>query len=208
MAKQAHHEGLMSCRTCGQLVRQAVPRRELCCPRCHAALHARKPASLQRCWAFLLAAVICYIPANLLPMMQTSTLFGTQQDTILSGVVYLWNVGSWSLALVVFVASIVVPLLKIIGLLVLLLSIHFHWRWAPLQRTRLYRLLDVVGPWSMLDIYVLGMLTALVNFRSLATVVAGPAALAFALVVVLTMLAVIAFDPRLIWDFEKDISHD
>lgn len=173
------------------------------CPQCHAVLHLRKPASLERCWALLIAAMISYVPANLLPIMGTSSLFGHQDDTILSGVVFLWGAGSWPLALIVFIASIMVPLLKIISLTFLLLSVQFRWRWAPLQRTRLYRLLEAIGPWSMLDIYVVALLVALVKLQSLATIVAKPGALAFAAVVVLTMLATMAFDPRMIWDAEQ-----
>jgi paraquat-inducible protein A len=176
-----------------------------CCPRCGAGLHRRKPHSLQYAWAFLLAAVVCYIPANLMPIMLTEMLSGTQRDTIMSGVAYLWRNGSWPLALVVFIASVLVPLLKILSMLLLLLTVHWRSRWAPRQRTRLYRLLEVVGPWSMLDIYVVGLLVALVQLQSLATIKAGPGAVAFGAVVVLTMLSAMHFDPRLIWDvFEDD----
>jgi paraquat-inducible protein A len=137
-------------------------------------LHRRKPHSLQYAWAFLLAAMVCYIPANLMPIMLTEMLSGTQRDTIMSGVAYLWRNGSWPLALVVFIASVLVPLLKILSMLLLLLTVHWRSRWAPRQRTRLYRLLEVVGPWSMLDIYVVGLLVALVQLQSLATIKAGP----------------------------------
>ncbi|TDR79900.1 paraquat-inducible protein A [Paludibacterium purpuratum] len=198
---------LLSCPVCGQTVRYTSAE-ALACPCCGTHLFARKHASLSRAWAWLIAAVLCYIPANVLPIMETRTLFGRQDDTILSGVVYLWGAGSWPLAVVVFVASILVPLLKILSLSFLLLSVHFHWRWAPLQRTRLYRLLETIGPWSMLDIYVVALLVALVQLRGLATIQAGPGALAFAAVVVLTMLAAHAFDPRLIWDSVKETVHD
>lgn len=195
--------GLLSCPVCKQLSRHAGGAAGSC-PRCHAKLHFRKPDSHNRCWACLIAALLCYFPANILPVMQTSTLFGRQRDTILSGVAYLWSAGSWPLALVVFVASVLVPLLKIISLAFLLLSIRFRWRWAPAQRTRLYRLLEVVGSWSMLDIYVIALLVALVRLRGLAVVQAEPGALAFAAVVVLTILAANAFDPRLIWDVDRE----
>ena len=208
--KSAASQGVWRCDACGQLSRVGplvTPAEQppVDCPRCGASLHRRKPHSLQYAWAFLLAAMLCYIPANLMPIMLTEMLSGTQRDTIMSGVAYLWRNGSWPLALVVFVASVLVPLLKILSMLLLLLTVHWRSRWAPRQRTRLYRLLEVVGPWSMLDIYVVGLLVALVQLQSLATIKAGPGAIAFGAVVVLTMLSAMHFDPRLIWDvFEDD----
>jgi paraquat-inducible protein A len=196
----AARSGLLLCLDCGQVARAVPDGDGQDCPRCGAALHFRKPDSIRRAWAFLIAAMILYIPANALPMMETGSLFGSQQDTILSGVVFLWTTGSWELAVVVFIASIVVPLAKIIALVLLLVSVQLRSRWQPQQRTRLYRLIEVAGPWSMLDIYVLTMLVALVQIKALATIRAGPAALAFGTVVVLTMLAATSFDPRLIWD--------
>jgi paraquat-inducible protein A len=167
-------------------------------------LHTRKPDSLARSWALLIAAYVLYIPANALPIMYSSTLTGQQADTILSGVVYLWTSGSWPLAAVVFVASILVPLLKLMALTLLLASVQLGTRWRPLDRTRLYRLTELVGRWSMVDIFVVTMLVALVNLRPLAGVEAGPGAVAFGAVVVLTMLAAEAFDPRLIWDISTE----
>jgi paraquat-inducible protein A len=200
----AARSGLLLCLDCG-LVARAVPGGDgLDCPRCGAALHFRKPDSIRRAWSFLIAAMILYIPANALPMMETGSLFGAQQDTILSGVVFLWTTGSWELAVVVFIASIVVPLAKILALVFLLVSVQLRSQWQPRQRTRLYRLIELAGPWSMLDIYVLTILVALVQIKALATIRAGPAALAFGAVVVLTMLAAMSFDPRLIWDPLED----
>jgi paraquat-inducible protein A len=143
---------------------------------------------------------VLYIPANVLPVMYTSSLFGAEKDTIMSGVVYLWTSGSWVLALVVFIASVAVPMLKIIAIAFLSISTQLHSRWSPEQRTRIYRIVELVGRWSMLDIYVITMLVALVQFKALATIQAGPAAIAFGAVVVLTMFAAMSFDPRLIWD--------
>jgi paraquat-inducible protein A len=199
-AVSAVRRGLLACHVC-QLVSPAVARADDgCCRRCGAKLRVRKPDSIARTWALLLAAMILYIPANLLPVTETSTLVGEQADTILSGVVFLWTSGSWPLAVVVFVASIMVPMLKIIALVFLLLSVQLHSTWQPAQRTRLYRLVELVGRWSMLDIYVITFLVALVQLRALATIKAGPAAAAFGAVVVLTMCATMSFDPRLIWD--------
>jgi paraquat-inducible protein A len=163
-------------------------------------VHRRKQDSLARTWAFLFAAMVLYVPANVLPVMYTSSLFGAAKDTIMSGVVYLWTSGSWLLALVVFIASIAVPMLKILAIAFLSLSIQFHSRWNPEQRARIYRVVELVGRWSMLDIYVITMLVALVQFKALATIQAGPAAVAFGAVVVLTMFAAMSLDPRLIWD--------
>jgi paraquat-inducible protein A len=132
--------------------------------------------------------------------MHTSSLFGSQTDTIMSGVVYLWVSGSWPLAVVVFTASVLVPLAKIIALAFLAGTVQFRSRWQPQQRTRLYRVVELVGRWSMLDIYVIAILVALVQLKAIASIQAGPAAIAFAAVVVLTMLAAMSFDPREIWD--------
>lgn len=210
-ALTAREAGLMSCHTCGQLahvVTSGHPR----CPRCNTPMHLRKPASVTTTWALLIASAILFVPANLLPMMTTSSLLGTQRDTIMSGVVFLWTSGSWPLAAVVFFASIMVPLLKIFSLAWLNWSVQRRTRGARMQRTRLYRVVEFVGRWSMLDIYVITLLVALVNFRGLATIEAGPAAIAFGAVVVLTMFAAMSFDPRLIWDpladAPRDLRHD
>ena len=191
---------LLSCHTCHLLNTPSGAGHDLMCARCGASLHMRKPDSINRAWALLIAAAILYVPANVLPVMETGSLFGSQSDTIMSGVVYLWTSGSWPLAVIVFVASILVPGSKLIALSVLLASAQRRSRWRMLDRTRLYRLVELVGRWSMVDIYVAAILTALVQFSSLATIRAGPAAIAFGAVVVLTMFAAEAFDPRLIWD--------
>jgi len=163
-------------------------------------LHSRKPNNLSRTWALLIAAYIVYVPANLLPIMKTSTLLGSQDDTIMSGVVFLWTSGSWPLALLVFFASVTVPLLKLIAMTILIVSVQRRSTWQPMQRLRLYRLVEFVGRWSMMDIYVVTILVALVQLQSLAAIEPGPGAVAFGAVVVLTMSAAITFDPRSIWD--------
>ncbi|KAE8754827.1 MULTISPECIES: paraquat-inducible protein A [Paraburkholderia] len=196
--------GLLSCHSCGLLVKSTAHVHGAACPRCGAHLHARKPDSIARTWAFLIAAIVLYIPANALPVMNTSSLFGSEKDTILSGVVYLWTSGSWPLAAVVFIASIAVPMLKILALMYLVISTQRRSVMLLQQRTRIYRLVELVGRWSMLDIYVITILVALVQFNALATIQAGPAAVAFGSVVVLTMFAAMSFDPRLIWDAMED----
>jgi paraquat-inducible protein A len=192
--------GLFACHTCGLLSRGGGPGHGIVCPRCGSRLHLRKPSSVSRTWAYLIAAVVLYIPANTLAIMETSSLFGSQRDTIMSGVAYLWSSGSWHLALVVFVASVLVPLLKIFAIVVLLTSVQLRSRWQPLQRGRLYRVVEFIGRWSMLDIYVVALLVTLVQLHGLASIKAGPGAVAFGAVVVLTMFSAMAFDPRLIWD--------
>lgn len=192
--------GLLTCHTCGLLSRPSLHTPHAHCPRCDSLLHLRKPNSISRSWALLIAAMICYIPANLLPMMLTNTLFGSESDTIMSGVVYFWTSGSWYLALIIFIASIMVPMLKMISLALLLVTTQMRSCWQPEQRARLYRLVEIVGRWSMLDIYVVAIMVALVQLKGLATILPGPGAIAFGAVVVLTMFSAMAFDPRLIWD--------
>jgi len=191
---------LIDCHSCGLVAARDTRRRHQDCQRCGATLHKRRPDSVGRTWAFLLAATILYIPANLLPVMHTASLFGKEDDTIISGVVYFWTSGSPALAVIIFIASIVVPVLKLASLSLLAFTAQRRSRWRPLQRTTLYRIVEFVGRWSMLDIFVITLTVALVRFQSLAVITAGPGAMAFCAVVVLTMIASMQFDPRLIWD--------
>jgi paraquat-inducible protein A len=170
------------------------------CARCGAALHLRKPASLERTWALLIAAAVCYIPANVLPVMMVTSFGQVASDTIFSGVVYFLTHGMWPLALVVFVASIFVPVLKLAVLSFLLISVQRRSSWRPVERTRLYRIIEAIGRWSMVDIFAITILVALVRLGNLASIDAGPGAVFFGAVVVITMLAAESFDPRLIWD--------
>ena len=202
MTTTAASLGLASCHTCS-LVSRSPDAEDALCPRCGSPVHFRKPGSLGRTWAYLIAAIILYVPANALPMMLTSSLFGSSDDTIISGVLFLWEDGSWYLALIVFVASILVPVAKMAALFILLVSVQLHVERTPERQARLarlYRAIEAIGRWSMLDIYVVGLLATAVQLTALASVRAGPAALAFGAVVVLTMLATESFDPRLIWD--------
>lgn len=170
------------------------------CPRCGAALHQRIPNSISRTWALVVAALILYIPANVLPIMTTTSLGYQRSDTIMSGIQYLIVSGMWPIALVVFFASIVVPLLKLVVLTYLLISVQRRSRWRPRDRTRLYRLTEGIGRWSMVDIFVVTILVALVQLGSVAEVEAATGAIFFGAVVVITMFAAMTFDPRLIWD--------
>ncbi|HTB60895.1 MAG TPA: paraquat-inducible protein A [Polyangia bacterium] len=201
----AGRAGLLLCPACGMLNRcgrtEAVSRRPGCA-HCGLHLRARKPHSQSRALALLLAAAILYAPANLLPILETSSPFGSQRDTIMSGIKFLWTGGSWPLALIILIASILIPLAKLLTLGALLFSVHRRWRGARLQRARLYRMLERIGRWSMTDVFVAAVLSKLVQLRGLARISVGPAAIAFGAVVVLTMMATRAFDPRLIWDPE------
>jgi paraquat-inducible protein A len=196
--------GLISCHDCHLLVEKSPSHAKDHCPRCGAHLHGRKPRSLARTWALICAAILLYIPANALPMTITSSLGIKVADTILSGVIYFLQSGSWEIAAVIFVASIFVPIAKLMILILLLLSVQFKSTWRLKDRTTLYRLTELVGRWSMVDIYVVTILVALVRLGAIATIEAGPAAIFFASVVVTTMFAAESFDPRLMWDVIKE----
>ncbi len=170
------------------------------CPRCGEVLHRRKLRSIQRTWALIIAAVVLYVPANLFPIMSVTSLGSTQSDTILSGVIFLLQHGMWPLALIVFVASVFVPLIKLLILIYLLISVRIRSTWHPRDRTRLYRITEAIGRWSMVDIYVVTILVALVRLGNLANIEAEVGAIFFCAVVVITMFAAMSFDPRLIWD--------
>ena len=202
-ALTASEAGLLACHACELLQRPGAGAHDLACARCGAHLHLRKPDSISRAWALLIAAYVMIVPANVLPVMVTGSLFGTETDTILSGVIYLWTSGSWPLALIVFIASIAIPFSKLLALAYLLVSVQRRSTFARRERTRLYRVLEAVGRWSMIDIYVAAILTALVHFGGLMNIKAGPGAIAFGAVVVLTMFAAESFDPRLIWDAKE-----
>lgn len=202
----ARNAGLIGCSVCHLLCPATPPggtAKAAKCPRCGATLHSRKPDSIARTWALVIAACIFYIPANVLPMTTVTSLGMVQSDTIMSGVIYFVQSGSWPIALVIFIASIFVPLLKLLILSYLLISVQLRSHFRPKDRTRLYLITEAVGRWSMLDIFVVTILVALVNLGALATIQAGPAALFFAGVVVVTMIAAMSFDPRLIWDAKE-----
>ncbi len=202
--------GLVSCHECHLLSRwpEISGSKIVYCPRCGSELHQRKPNSLTRTWALLLAAMIFYVPANLLPMTVTAAVGTVQADTIMSGVIYFLHHGSWEIGIVIFIASIFVPFMKFMILIYLLLSVQFKSIKQPKNRIRLYQLTEAVGRWSMLDVYVVTILIALVKLGVLAEITAGPAVIHFALVVVLTMLAAMSFDPRLIWDVVEEENHE
>jgi paraquat-inducible protein A len=202
----ARQTSMISCHSCHLLSRipEKTGNSEMACPRCGTRMHRRKPDSLSRSWALLIAAIIFYIPANVLPISITTALGTAEGDTIMSGVIYFIQSGSWPIALVIFVASIFVPVLKILILIFLLVSVQMKSKWRPLDRTRLYRIIEAIGRWSMVDIFVITIMAALIKLGALADFAAGPGAVFFAAVVVLTILAAMSFDPRLIWDSMED----
>lgn len=196
----ARSKGIIGCESCG-LVQQSAPKaKHMVCTRCGETMHFRKPDSISRTWALLIASYVLIIPANLMPVMATGSLFGTEKDTIFGGVVYLWTSDSEVLAIILFCASIIIPFAKLFTLTFLLISVQLGSTWNPKLRARLYRMVEAIGRWSMIDVYVATMLTALVQFGNLMNIRAGAGAIAFATVVVLTIFAAKSFDPRLIWD--------
>jgi paraquat-inducible protein A len=188
--------GLAGCRRCGKV----SPAGDGVCPRCGAALHARLPFSLQRVLAWLAVGLMCYLPANLLPMLRTTMLGRETDSTIVGGVIELADHGAWDIALVVFVASVVIPISKFVVILYLVWSISHPGRLGTEARIRLYEVVEFIGRWSMIDVFVVAILTALVQIGFLASINPGVAAVFFALSVAFTMLSAQALDPRLIWD--------
>jgi len=205
----AMRQGLQSCETCGLLSRPAPGEAEGLCPRCDEPLEFRKRDSIQRTWAYLIAAAVCYIPANILPVLTTTTAAGSDSDTILQGVVLLWSPTGWPLSLIVLIASIMIPSAKIIAMAYLLISVQRGSVTNNEQRIRMYRTVEFIGRWSMVDVFVDTFTAALIQLQPLMSVEPGPGLFFFAAVVVLTMLAVESFDPRLIWDAGnlKEVAH-
>ncbi len=195
----AMESGLVGCHICGALSEAGTDR----CPRCGDHLHARKPGGLNRTWALLITSVILYIPANLYPIMDTVFLGDDSPSTILGGVVLLWALGSYPIAAVIFFASVVIPLVKILALLWLCYVVQRGQGASPLRKLKLYRMTEFVGRWSMIDVFVVAILAGLIRLDNLMTIYPGPAAVAFAGVVLITMVAAMSFDSRLIWDLQQ-----
>lgn len=205
----AMQAGLQGCDGCGFLSRPAPGADDGRCPRCGERLHFRKPGSLQRTTAYLIAAAICYVPANVLPVLTTVTAAGSDSDTILQGVVLLWSPTGWPLSLIVLFASIMIPSAKIVALGYLLVTVRRGSIANNEQRSRLYRIVELIGRWSMVDVFVDTFTASLVQLQPLMSVEPAPGLFFFAAVVVLTMLAVESFDPRLIWDpiSSREVQH-
>ena len=191
----AAERGLALCHACGNV----APVDQHRCPRCHASLHLRKRDSLMRTWALMISAALLYLPANLLPVLDVeSSVKGTQKSTIISGVIQFWQEGDYPVAMIIFTASVLIPILKVVSLVWLCLATGHGNR--PVGTTRLYRITEFIGRWSMVDVFVVAILVGVVQLGAVMTIRPGAGALAFAGVVILTMLAAMSFDPRLIWD--------
>jgi paraquat-inducible protein A len=197
----AASQGLASCHTCYKL----APASGHKCPRCGSGLHLRRADSVQRTVALVITATLLYIPANVLPIMTTTMLGTAEPSTILGGVVLLIHHGSYPIAAVIFIASVMVPTGKLIALSWLCWSVAREQKTSRQQRTRMYRVVEFVGKWSMTDVFVVAILVALIQLGGLLSITAGSAAIAFGGVVVATILAAESFDPRLIWDRAEDV---
>lgn len=196
--------GLVGCHICGMVCRHEGRDHGLACPRCGTALYQRKHHAYAVTWALLIAAAILFIPANVVPIMNTASLYGSYDSTIIGGVVEFWQNKEYDIAIVIFVASIVVPTLKFIALGLLLITSRRGVTRGRRQRAKLYRGVELIGYWSMLDVFVVALMSALVHFGFLGSAAPRPGVIYFGLVVVLTMFAAMSFDPRLIWDGESD----
>jgi paraquat-inducible protein A len=204
-AVTAARVGLASCRICGLLSRTAGSARATFCPRCGTTLVSRRRNSIQNTWALIIAATICYFPANVLPVLTTNTLASSDPDTIMGGITLLYRSGSWPLALIVLVASVMIPLGKLMALGYLLITVQRGSIRSNRERARLYRMVEFIGRWSMLDVFVDAFVVALVQLGPLMSVEPGPGVAFFAVVVVLTVVAAQTFDPRLIWDSGREL---
>jgi len=195
--------GLASCHIC-DLVVKLDDNKTANCPRCNSKIHYRKHDSINRAWAFLISAFIMYIPANTEAIMVTGALGQENADTIISGIFYFLAHGDWPLALVIFSASVLLPLLKMISIGYLLIMVHRGSELRKKEKTRLYVIAEVIGKWSMVDVFVVALLTSLIQLGELSYITPGPAGLAFAAMVILTMFSAMAYDPRLLWDKSEE----
>jgi len=198
--RQALDFGLVLCRTCGLAVSHLSVGAERRCPRCQSRIAHRTPSSTEMTLGWLIAGIVFYIPANLLPVMHTSGLLGETDSTIVGGILEFWRSGDWDIALLIFIASVAVPFTKFIAIGLLLLTVRKNSRWEQRQRTGLYRIVEFIGYWSMLDVIVVALTSALMQFEVLGTAEPRAGIAFFCAVVVVTMLSALSFDPRLIWD--------
>ena len=193
----------MVCHECHMVVpmpQEGKGQASVYCPRCGCPVHARKPNSLAHSWALVITSLILLFPANLLPIMKVDYMGASEYSTIMDGIIYFFKEGSYGIGAVILVASVLVPVFKIVGIMIILLSIHFRIESWLEHKTLMFRFIKFIGRWSMLDIFVIALLTALVDFGFLSTIAAAPAAPFFCGVVIATMLAAEVFDTRLIWD--------
>ncbi len=209
--KTAAQCGLVACPACGTITRLSVERLGLPpkCQLCFARLHSRKPMSIQKSWAWLTAGVLAYIPANVYPIMHTTVFGNSEPNTIIGGFFVLWEMKSYPIALVVFAASVVVPVLKFIAVSYLLISIQGNFQHDRYDRTRLFRMTEFIGRWSMIDVFVVAILAALVQIGSVAQIDPGLGATAFGATVIFTMMSALSLDSRLLWDgYDSSATND
>ena len=204
----ARESGLVRCHDCGKVVRQVQTKVDEIarCPRCRAELHSRKPESVSSTWALVICAFILFLPANILPIMRVDFLGSPDNSTIMDGIIYFFKDGDYLIGAIILIASILVPLFKIVGIVIVLLSIHFNWSGWLKHKAKMFRFVEFVGRWSFLDIFVIAFLASMVQFGFLSTIGANPAARYFTAVVIVTMFAAISFDPRILWDSCKSKS--
>jgi paraquat-inducible protein A len=198
--RQSFELGLVLCRTCGLAVSRASLGVDRRCPRCQGRIEQRTPFSTEMTLAWLIAGIVFYVPANLLPVMHTRGLLGEADSTILGGILEFWRSGDWDIALLIFIASVAVPFTKFIAIGLLLITVRKNSRWEQHQRTALYRIVEFIGYWSMLDVIVVALTAALMQFQALGAAEPRPGVAFFCAVVVVTMLSALSFDARLIWD--------
>lgn len=196
MNPTALQKGLASCHTCNKVSETSHHR----CPRCNTPLHARKPDSLNRCLAFGITGILAYIPANILPIMVVTQLGAKESSTIIGGVATFWELKAYPVAITIFIASVMIPGLKFLALGFLCAAASGRFNLNPKSANRIYFLTELVGRWSMVDVFVVAILVGLIQLGNLMTIEPGAAAIAFGLMVIFTMLSAHAFDPRLIWD--------
>ena len=202
-ARTGMREGIVSCEACGLLSRPAGAEEPGECPRCGEELEFRRRDAIHRTWALVITAAICYLPANILPIVRTTTLTSDQTDTIISGVIRLYASGSWYLALILLIASVMIPLAKLSALAYLLITVQRGAARNNRERARLYRVMEIIGRWSMVDVFATTFAVGLVRLQPLMSVAPEPGVLFFSAVVIFTILAAESFDPRLIWDSSK-----
>lgn len=207
-SETAREASLINCHDCGKLsVNMSAAKDEIQrCRRCRTVLHSRKPGSMNRTWALVLTAGILYLPANILPMMRVNFMGKPDDSTILDGIIYFFQSGEYLVGGIILTASVLVPLFKIIGIVLILLSVHFRWSSWMKHKTLLFRIIEFIGRWSFLDVFVIALLGAMVRFGTLTTIEADPAVPFFTAVVVCTMFAALTFDPRIMWD--RGVSHN
>jgi paraquat-inducible protein A len=198
--RQSLELGLSLCRTCGLAVSRASLKVDRRCPRCKGRIEHRTPFSTEMTLAWLIAGIVLYIPANVLPVIHTGGLLGDEDSTIIGGILEFWRSGDWDIALLIFIASIAVPFTKFIAIGLLIFTVRKNSRWEQHQRTVLYRIVEFIGYWSMLDVIVVALTSALMQFQVLGTAEPRPGIAFFCAVVAVTMLSALSFDPRLIWD--------